>query len=127
MKLYNSMMIVLLGACLVCVSGCVSGDIEKNGLTDRYQSLLVEQGTLQREAPFDANEPNDVGLIRPVGRSAVRPSCPDPNLFTMDGSKTLRLSLREAIHAVLINSPEVRVISYDPALAEEEIRKLTIY
>ncbi|MCP4452508.1 MAG: TolC family protein [Planctomycetes bacterium] len=123
MKFCDLLVVVLLIACLIFITGCVSGEVKKAEQIDRYQDSLVKQGPIEREAEFDANEPNGVGLVRPVGRSTIKPLSTDPNFFRMTSPGTLSLSLRDAIRAVLINSPEVRVISYDPEVAREEIRK----
>ncbi|MCF7973666.1 MAG: TolC family protein [Phycisphaerae bacterium] len=123
MKSCNSLHLIPWVACLMLVTGCVSDRVEKKNVTDRYQGVLMGRGPLERESEYDANEPNDVGLVRPLGRSVIKPLSTDPDFFQTEGPKTLELSLDEAIRAVLTNSPEVRVISYDPALAEEEIRK----
>jgi len=123
MKLCYLLDIIFGITCLILATGCVSGQVDQEELTDRYHDFLIRQWPLQRESEFDANEPNALGLVRPLGLSTIKPLSTDPDYFKTEGPKTLRLSLTEAIQAVLINSPEVRVISYDPALAEEEIRK----
>jgi outer membrane protein TolC len=108
---------------VILATGCVSDRVEKKDMTACYQGVLMGRGPLERESEYDVNEPNNVGLVRPLGRSEIGPSAKDPNTVKTERPKTLELSLDDAIHAVLINSPEVRVISYDPAVAEEEIRK----
>ncbi len=63
MKPFYLLIVTLLGVCLMLVTGCLSDRIESKDLTSRYQHGLVAQGSLQRGAEYDANEPNDVGLV----------------------------------------------------------------
>ncbi len=121
MKFCDLWMVVLLSGCLLLMAGCISGEAKHTDEVDRYQDMLVRRGAIQREAEFDANEPSGVGLVRPAGRSTIRSLSTDTNALA--GTNTQLLSLRDAIQAVLLNSPEIQVISYDPAVAEEEIRK----
>jgi outer membrane protein TolC len=110
---------------LLCqLSGCVSDKVAEKGNLDSYQRMLANLGPQQRE-DTEGNSPVDPsGLLRPVPEptfsflQGIEVSS-DPN----SGKKTLSLSIDKAVVMALANSPEIRVVSFDPAIARQEITK----
>ena len=117
---------VLLGVLLALLplSGCVSDKVKKVGPLDPYQRLLADLGSDSREDSEGADSEHPLRLLRPAREEAlshlgqITPS-PDPN-----GKKTvIDLQVEQAIVKALANSPEIRVVSFDPAIARQEITK----
>jgi len=107
--------------CLILLGGCVSDEIEGEDLLVCYQQTLSDQGPQKR---LDSKDPCDpLGLLRPI-RPVERPIpeiqiVSDPNT----GRNTANLTIEQAITRALANSPEIRVVSFDPSIAKQEITK----
>ncbi len=110
--------------CLLVLSvgliGCVSDDVHDNSLVASYQKTLVSEDTPQRidDEGVDPCEP--LGLIRPVapttGAVPELKVLVDPNT----GAKTAALTIEQAIFRALASSPEIRIVSFDPTIAQQE-------
>ena len=104
------------------LAGCVSDRVnEEDALLSSYQKTLADQGPQKR---IDSEDPSDpLGLLRPV--SPPERAIPeiqivsDPNT----GRKKANLTIEQAITRALENSPEIRVVSFDPSIAKQEITK----
>ena len=101
--------------------GCVSDRVDEGGLLTSYQKALADQGPQKR---LDSQDPCDpLGLLRPI--PPVERPIPeiqivsDPNT----GRNTANLTIEQAITRALANSPEIRVVSFDPSIAKQEITK----
>ncbi|MFQ6034905.1 MAG: TolC family protein [Sedimentisphaerales bacterium] len=103
------------------LSGCVSDEVEDEGLVVSYQKALSEQGPQKR---LDSEDPSDpLGLLRPV--QPVKRPIPEIQIVTdpNTGKKLAHLTIEQAITRALANSPEIRVVSFDPSIAKQEITK----
>ncbi|MFC1765293.1 TolC family protein [Planctomycetota bacterium] len=116
--------ILILYICLG--TGCVNESIDNGSPLLVYQQDLADRGAQQRVDTdgSDANEP--LGLLQPVDSGDDPDFDVDPNaLSDANEPKSLTpsttLGLQEAITKALSNSPEVRVISFDPSIAEQEL------
>lgn len=111
----------LLFCLMVPLGGCVSDRVDEDALLSSYQKTLADQGPQKR---VDSEDPSDpLGLLRPV-RPVERPIpeiqiVPDPNTGRNIGS----LTIEQAITRALANSPEIRLVSFDPSIAKQEITK----
>jgi outer membrane protein len=90
-----------------------------------YQQQLVHRSP-QPRVSADAGDPaNPLGVLEPAeSPDEVLPRLPihtDPNT----GQPTVSLTLDEAVTRTLANSPEIRVVSFDPQIAKQEIIKAT--
>ncbi len=112
----NSKRIVLLSSCvLVTFAGCVGpGAIDAN-LLNRYQSRMLERSPQPRigEEGLDS--------LRPKRDAAL----PRLKLLTdlKTGKTRVRLGLNDAVMLALANNVDIRVVSFDPAIAREEMMK----
>ena len=79
-------------------------------LIHQYQSFLVASGPQHRHAD---------SLARPVEGTTGPALQVVPDATT--GEPSVRLTLSEAIYRALRNSPAIKVIAYDPAVAREEL------
>ncbi len=89
--------------------------------TRRYQEAIARQGPQTRLAPTDANDPQGLDVLRAVGTSQLGPLEISEEESPGGPVKTHQLSLAQAIAATLANSPQIREVSFDPAIAEQEV------
>ena len=104
----------ILGVAL-SAAGCVSpGRYDPTALV-RYQKVMVPRSPQQR-----AGE-EGLDSLRPLPPSAG----PKIEIITdkKTGRSSVQLSLNEAIMLALANSLDIRAVSYDPAIAREEVVK----
>jgi len=107
--------------CVILLGGCVSDETEGEDFLVCYQQTLADQGPQKRADSQDPCDP--LGLLRPI--APVERPIPeiqivsDPNT----GRKTASLTIEQAITRALANSPEIRVVSFDPSIAKQEITK----
>ena len=107
-----------IAAIAVGLSGCVRPGAIDPGVIARYQRQMAGESPTQRLGPA-----NEVGLLRPAPRKGVVPLKVEE---VKDDSgkvvkRVVRLSLKDAIMRALANSPEIQVISFDPAISREEM------
>ncbi|OHB67299.1 MAG: hypothetical protein A2Y77_11955 [Planctomycetes bacterium RBG_13_62_9] len=110
-------------ALAVLLGGCVSDKVGDGTALTAYQQMLAEQGPQQRQST-EADDPcNVLGVLQPV-QTEDRP-IPDLEITTdpNTGHKTVALTIEQAITRALANSPEIRVVSFDPEIARQEITK----
>lgn len=106
---------------LVQIAGCVSDEAGDDSIVASYQHILADKGPQQRTDTEGKDSLDPLGLLSPDPETA--PSelevITDPNT----GKKVYNLAIEEAIVRTLANSPEIRVVSFDPSIAKEEITK----
>jgi len=106
---------------LIFMVGCVSDRVDEDALLCSYQKTLADQGPQKRADSQDPCDP--LGLLRPI--PPVERPIPeiqivsDPNT----GRKTANLTIEQAIIRALANSPEIRIVSFEPSIAKQEITK----
>lgn len=101
----------------VFLSGCMipEADDTSDSVIVPYQSALVKEGPIHRQGM------DGLDLLRP----SEDPSLPrlntvvDPNT----GRHTINLSIPEALTIALRNNPQIRVVSFDPAIAKYDMTK----
>jgi len=97
---------------LLLLSSCVTHTTDRQDVLSHYQQSLVLQGPQERTASEGLED------IKPVKNSRV----PDVQEKPMVSGKTqINLALEDAVLRVLAGSPEIKVVSYDPTIAEEGI------
>ena len=124
--------LAMLLSILLQLSGCVSDEVPDNGALNSYQNKLADLGPQNRQDPEGRGPADPSGLRQADSLGLLRPT-PEPAFsflgalkFATDpntGGKTISLPIDEAIVRALANSPEIRVVSFDPALAKLEITK----
>lgn len=106
---------------LTQTAGCVSDKVGDHNILTSYQHALVDKGPQRRVDTEGRDLVHPLGLLSPAPETA--PSelsvTTDPNT----GRKVYKLAVEEAIARALANSPEIRVVSFDPAIAKKEITK----
>lgn len=108
---------------LSCAGGCVSDKVGAGTTLSAYQEKLAREGPQQRES-MEGEEPSEaLGLLKPVApEEKLVPDLEiavDPNT----GKKKVSLTIDQAILRALANSPEIRVVSFDPEIARQDVRK----
>jgi outer membrane protein len=101
----------------------VSDQVGDGSKVSTYQRQLAGRGPQLR---LDAQEPpssQPLGLLKPAETSQEAvPSLQvvvDPNT----GEKTATLTIEQAIARALANSPEIRIVSFDPEIARQDVAK----
>jgi outer membrane protein len=106
---------------LMAVGGCVSDRVADGTTLTAYQRRLAQSGPQQRVDMEVPVEEEPLGLLIPA--PVDDPLFPeltiavDPNT----GRRTVPLTIEQAIALTLANSPEIRVISFDPQIARQDV------
>ena len=86
-----------------------------------YQKKLTNYQTRQG---VDYTEPNlSIDILKPVSSNESTIPAMDITIDPNTGNKVVTLSLDEIIQRALANSPEIRVVSFDPTISNLEITK----
>ena len=108
---------------LAASAGCVSDRIDRQSPVATYQETLAARGPQERIDSEGQDTANPLGLLKPAPSDANTPAnleiAVDPNT----GRKIATLTVEQAIFKALANSPEIGVVSFDPAIAKQEITK----
>lgn len=108
---------------ILTVAGCVSDKVDSRSPVHSYQKTLAEQGPQQRVDTEGTDASKPLGLLKPApsGAGAIPPVeiVTDP----ATGTRQVALTIEQAVARTLANSPEIRVVSFDPSIAEQDIRK----
>jgi len=103
--------------------GCVSDEVEDKGIITSYQQTLAEQGPQRRADTEGKDSLRPLDILKPAPAPEGIPSkveiVTDPNT----GRKIVELTIEQAIERALANSPEIRVVSFDPSIARQDITK----
>lgn len=118
----NLATILILACAMMAVCGCISDKVEERDFLASYQDDLARKGPQERFDTEGRDLSNPIDLIRPAPSEGVLPRIElilDPN----SGKKVARLTIDQAISRALANSPEIRVVSFDPSIAKQEITR----
>jgi len=103
------------------LGGCVSDQVNDASLTTAYQRRLARSGPQQRLDAEVPVEEEPLGLLKPVEEAAA--PVPDLRIATdpNTGRKVVNLTVEQAIAMTLASSPEIRIVSFDPEIARQEV------
>ena len=108
---------------MVPVAGCVSDKVDVQSILASYQQTLSDQGPQQRADTEGKDSLHPLDLLRPTPAPERIPFdveiVTDPNT----GQKTGNLTIEQAIAKALANSPEIKVVSFDPSIAKQDVTK----
>jgi len=114
-------------AWMVCIltlgAGCVSDKVSEQGRLAGYQQTLASEENQARVDTMDVNTVDGIAVEHPIGPSIVRGYTVDANQVRMNRPKVQNLTIVQAIRATLVNNPEIRAVSFDPAIARQEVTK----
>ncbi len=106
---------------IISITGCVSDKVDEQGIVKDYQRALSEQGPQKRVDTQGEDSQRPLDLLRPDSEQ----ESPLPNIEIVTdpntGKKTALLTIEQAIGRTLANSPEIRIVSYDPSIARLEV------
>jgi outer membrane protein len=108
-----------MAGCLPPLSTRVPDQIDDTGRVARYQQALLIGESL---GDADANDLDEMAGLATPGLMFPDASS-DSNLDAGGDPLPRELTLAQAITSTLAHSQEIHVISYDPALAEQEVKK----
>jgi outer membrane protein TolC len=103
------------------LGGCVSDEVDKQSALVSYQQTLSYQGPQQRVDTEGTDSHQPLDLLKPIPDGI-----PDEVEIVIDpntGRKIIALTIEQAIVRALANSPEIRVVSFDPSIAKQDITK----
>ena len=114
-----------LAAVLLGLAGCVSDQVDDDSLVASYQEALVREDGPQRVDNEGTDAPEALGILTPV--APVSEGLPELDTVTDPdtGTKVAQLTVEQAIFRALASSPEIRVVSFDPAIAKQELTQAT--
>jgi len=98
--------------------GCVSDEVDDQSVLASYQQTLSDRGPQQRADPL-----RPLALLRPTPAPDGIPSELEVVIDPNTGRKIFELTIEQAIVRALANSPEIRVVSFDPSIAKQDITK----
>jgi len=105
------------------LAGCISDEADEQHVLTSYQKTLADEGPQQRADTEGRNSQQPLGLLKPAPSQArAMPeieTVTDPNT----GKKSVSLTLEQAIARTLANSSEIRVVSFDPSIAKQDVTK----
>jgi outer membrane protein TolC len=134
------------------LAGCVSDKVDEQGDLGFYQRTLANEGP-QPRIDTEGRKPNQpLGLLKAAAPPTVitdpnteqetvlasgvappglleskTPAAATPRIDIVTdpntGKKAVRLTVEQAIGRTLANSPEVRVVSFDPSIARQDITR----
>jgi len=98
--------------------GCVSDEVDDQSVLASYQQTLADRGPQQRADPLQP-----LALLRPTPAPDGIPSELEVVIDPNTGRKIFELTIEQAIVRALANSPEIRIVSFDPSIAKQDITK----
>lgn len=105
------------------LAGCISDKVSEQSTLTSYQQTLADQGPQERADTEGRDLLHPLGLLKPAAPpTGVIPEIEivtDPNT----GKKSAALIIEQAVARTLANSPEIRVVSFDPSIAKQDITK----
>jgi outer membrane protein len=108
---------------LILSGGCVSDEVEQRGTLFHYQQTLANQGPQERidADGRDMDQPLNLLKQAPLEKDII----PDVEIVTdpNTGRKVVNLTIEQVLARTLANSPEIRVVSFDPSIAQQDITK----
>jgi outer membrane protein TolC len=106
---------------LIGVGGCVSDQVKDRSLVAAYQQKLADAGPQPRLDTGAMTDEESLDLLTPA--QTDKPPIPDLTIAVdpNTGETSVGLTIEQAITLAMANSPEIRVISFDPEIARQEV------
>ncbi|MFC1604844.1 TolC family protein [Planctomycetota bacterium] len=143
---------LLLFSAIFQLAGCVSDKVDKQSDLTFYQRAIAEQGPQHRIGTEGRNTYQSLGLLKPTApptvmtdpntgqKTVLASGTTPPGLLKSEalaanesdiklvtdpntGKKSVSLTIEQAIARTLANSSEIRVVSFDPSIAKQDITK----
>jgi len=118
----NSVNLILIAVLMLLqVCGCVSNEVGDDSIIIKYQQNQAAKGPQSRADTEGRDLEKPLGLLSPDPETAVSKLqvTTDPKT----GREIYNLAIEQAVVRALANSPEIRVVSFDPSIAKEQITK----
>jgi outer membrane protein TolC len=103
------------------LTGCVSDKVDEQSPLASYQQTLADKSPQPRADTEGKDRDRPLGLLKPIpdGVPGKLEIVTDPNT----DRKVVKLTIEQAIVRAIANSPEIRVVSFDPSIAEQDITR----
>ena len=120
---YRNLIVLLMFFTVFQLAGCISDKVSEQSTLTSYQQTLADQGPQERADTEGRDLLHPLGLLKP----AAPPTGAIPEVEIVTDSDTskkiINLTIEQAIARTLANSPEIRVVSFDPSIAKQDITK----
>lgn len=122
-KINTGFVVMLVFPAFFFLAGCVSDKMDEKSVLVSYQQILAERSYRQRIDTEGKDPNNPLGLLRPA--SSTTGNIPDIKITTdpNTGRQKVTLSIEQVLARMLANSPEIRVVSFDPSIAKQDITR----
>ncbi|MBN2181272.1 MAG: TolC family protein [Sedimentisphaerales bacterium] len=117
-----SLNVVLFAFAALLLTGCVSDKTNEDGILLSYQQILANQDYKFID-DTDSNQPLDIfKTTYPAANNIYDVEITtDPNT----GQRNVNLSIEQVLVRTLANSPEIRVVSFNPSIKKQNITRET--
>ncbi len=120
---HTNIIILQIISIAVFLAGCVSDKMDEKSVLVSYQQILAER-SYQLRIDTEGKDPNKpLGLLQPV--PSTTGNIPDVEIITdpNTGQQNVTLTIEQVLARTLANSPEIRVVSFDPSIAKQDITR----
>jgi len=119
----TGLVVMLVFPAFFLLAGCVSDKMDDKSVLVSYQQILAERSYQQRINTEGKDPNNPLGLLQP-DPSTTR-NIPDVEIITdpNTGQQHVPLLIEQVLARTLANSPEIRVVSFDPSIAKQDITR----
>jgi len=120
---HTNFIVSLVFSAVFLLAGCVSDKMDEKSVIVSYQQILAERGPQQRVDTEGKNLTKPLGLLRPI--SPTERDITDVEITTdpNTGQQNVALTIEQALARTLANSPEIRVVSFDPSISKQDITR----
>lgn len=115
--------VLLVFSAVFQLAGCISDKVSEQSALTSYQQTLADQGPQERVDTEGRDLLHPLGLLKPA--PSPTGAIPDIEIVTdpNTGKKSVALMIEQAVARTLANSPEIRVVSFDPSIAKQDVTK----
>jgi outer membrane protein len=105
------------------LTGCVTYEDTNSSLVAAYQKTLAYKGPQDRLDSEGRDDSMPLGVLEPAPVIEPSPGALEVTIDPNTGEKVVELTIEQAIVRALANSPEIKIVSFDPEIARQEITK----
>ena len=116
-RIFRAIVVILLLCSATLFTGCVSDEVSEQTKISDYQRIVSAKGPQKR----DTDDLLDMLLPEPTPAIAPLEVTRDPN----SEEDSINLSIKEALARAFSNNSEIRIVSFEPSIAKEEVSKAT--
>ncbi len=114
-RIFQAIAAILLLCSTTLFTGCVSDEVSEQTKISDYQRIVSAKGPQKRDAD------DGLGMLLPEPTPVIAPLevTRDPN----SEEDSINLSIKQALARAFSNNSEIRIVSFEPSIAKEEVSK----